>query len=401
MAIGQHKRAVGVFSHYRDAEAALNELRTSGFPMHKVSVVAQDSDGRKDVGGVGMSDRPGKEAGEGAKAGAVAGAATGGLIGLIGSLTALTIPGIGPIMAGGALASILGDTLIGGAIGAAAGGLVGALVGLGVPEDRAKGYNERVSRGDYLVLVEGTDEQIHAAETILSRGGIQDWGIYDAPVGSTGRGAGRHQRAVGVFSSRAETERALHDLRDAGFAMNKVSVIARDADREGDIAGVDVKDRVGNKADEGATTGALTGGALGGLTGLLVGLGALAIPGIGPIMLAGAEATAIATTLAGTALGATAGSLIGALVGLGIPEERAKVYGDRVARGDYLVMVNGSEEEVRHADTILNHRGIQDWGVYDAPTPTRTDDATSATTGAPGVPFPETVYDRDAKNLGH
>lgn len=399
MAIGQHKRAVGVFSHYRDAEAALNELRTSGFPMHKVSVVAQDTGGRKDVAGAGMSDRPGKEAGEGAKAGAVAGAATGGLIGLIGSLSALTIPGIGPIVAGGALASVLADTLVGGAIGAAAGGLIGALVGLGVPEDRARGYNERVSRGDYLVLVEGTDDEIRAAEAILSRGGIQDWGIYDAPANSVGRGANRHQRAVGIFSTRAETERALHDLRDAGFPMNKVSVIARDADREDEIAGVDVKDSVGNKADEGATAGALTGGALGGITGLLVGLGALAIPGIGPIMLAGAEATAIATTLAGTAIGATAGSLIGALVGLGIPEERAKVYGDRVARGDYLVMVNGSEDEVRHADTILNHRGIQEWGVYDAPAPAQTD-SSYATTGAPGVPFPETVYDRDAKNLG-
>jgi len=399
MAIGQHKRAVGVFSHYRDAEAALNELRTSGFPMQKVSVIAQDTGGRKDVAGAGMSDHAGQEAGEGAKAGAVAGAATGGLIGLIGSLSALTIPGIGPVLAGGALASILGDALVGGAIGAAAGGLIGALVGLGVPEDRARSYNERVSRGDYLVVVEGTDEQIRAAESILSRGGIQDWGIYEAPEGSTGRGADRQQRAVGIFSSRAETERALHDLRDAGFPMNKVSVIARDADREGDIAGVDVTDRVGNKADEGATAGALTGGALGGITGLLVGLGALAIPGIGPIMLAGAEATAIATTLAGTAIGATAGSLIGALVGLGIPEERAKVYGDRVAQGDYLVMVNGSQEEVRHADTILNHRGIQEWGVYDAPTPNRTD-AASASTGAPGVPFPETVYDRDAENLG-
>jgi hypothetical protein len=103
--------------------------------------------------------------------------------------------------------------------------------------------------------------------------------------------------AVGVFSSRQETEQALNQLNRSGFPMDKVSVIARDADRQDDIAGVDVSDRVGNKADEGAASGALTGGTLGGVTGLLVGVGALAIPGLGPVLLAGEVATAIATTL--------------------------------------------------------------------------------------------------------
>jgi len=72
--------------------------------------------------------------------------------------------------------------------------------------------------------------------------------------------------------------------------MDKVSIIARDAARQDDIAGVDVSARVGNKADEGASAGALTG-TLGGITGLLVGLGALAIPGVGPVVLAGEIAT--------------------------------------------------------------------------------------------------------------
>jgi len=53
--------------------------------------------------------------------------------------------------------------------------------------------------------------------------------------------------------------------------MDKVSIIARDADRQDDIAGDDVSARVGNKADEGASAGALTGGTLGGITGLLWG----------------------------------------------------------------------------------------------------------------------------------
>lgn len=184
---------------------------------------------------------------------------------------------------------------------------------------------------------------------------------------------GAHKRAVGVFSNRQDAEYALTELRDSGFPMDKVSVIARDADGRDDIAGVETRKDVGNKADEGAAKGALTGGTLGGLTGLLVGLGALAIPGIGPIMLAGATATALATTLSGAAIGAAAGGLIGALIGLGIPEERARVYNERVARGDYLVMVEGSDDDIRRAEAILSRRGIQEWGIYDAPEVHRAD----------------------------
>ncbi|HEY9300421.1 MAG TPA: general stress protein, partial [Phormidium sp.] len=81
-----------------------------------------------------------------------------------------------------------------------------------------------------------------------------------------------NRRAVGVFSSRREAESALHDLKNSGFNMDRVSVIAKDTDNApGRSAGVDVKDVHGNKADEAAATGAIAGGTIGGLTGLLVG----------------------------------------------------------------------------------------------------------------------------------
>jgi hypothetical protein len=177
------------------------------------------------------------------------------------------------------------------------------------------------------------------------------------------------KRSVGVFSTRREAELALGELRDSGFSMDKVSVIAKDGERENDIASVEVddRDRVGNMADEGAATGAVTGGVLGGVTGLLVGLGALAIPGIGPIMLAGVEATALATALAGGAIGAAAGGLVGGLVGLGIPEEQAQVYSDRVTQGDYLVIVDGTDAEITRAHQILQGHNIEEYGVYDVP----------------------------------
>jgi hypothetical protein len=184
----------------------------------------------------------------------------------------------------------------------------------------------------------------------------------------------KHQRAVGVFSSRRVAEQALHELRDSGFPMDRVSVITRDQVQDDEIAGAQVRDAahgarsIGNKADEGAVIGAATGGALGGLTGLLVGLGTLAIPGVGPILLAGATATTLATTLAGGAIGAATGGLLGALTGLGIPEERARVYQDRIASGGYLVIVDGTDEEIALAERVLHQRGIEEFGVYDAPT---------------------------------
>jgi hypothetical protein len=104
-------------------------------------------------------------------------------------------------------------------------------------------------------------------------------------------------------------------------------------------------------------------------------------------MLAGATATALATTVSGGAIGAAAGSLFGALVGLGIPEERARVYNDRLSRGDYLVILDGTDDEIRRAEAILSNRGIQEWGIYDAPNVTRerTDSSASVVDTEPDV----------------
>ena len=91
----------------------------------------------------------------------------------------------------------------------------------------------------------------------------------------------QYRRAADLYYSRDEAEAAVRALKDAGFDMERVFVIAKDADK---VAGHETTEEVGNKADEGATTGAATGGALGGITGLRVGLGTLGVPGIGPIV---------------------------------------------------------------------------------------------------------------------
>jgi hypothetical protein len=175
--------------------------------------------------------------------------------------------------------------------------------------------------------------------------------------------------AVGVFHSHREAEKALSALRDSGFSMDKISILAKDVDRNEEIAGVNVQDRnqVGdrgdNEAQEGAGIGAVTGTALGGVGGLLVGLEAILIPGAGPFLAAGT----IATTLAGAGIGAAAGAIVGALTGLGIPEEDAKAYDKQISKGNYLVIIEGTEAEIARAGSLLGNYGMEAWNVYNMP----------------------------------
>lgn len=397
MVVNIHKRAVGVFSRRQDAENALHELKNSGFPMERVSVIAQEKDHSDNIAGAEVREKVGNQADEGASLGAATGGTVGGLTGLLIGLGTLAIPGIGPIMLAGATATAIATTIAGAGIGAAAGGLLGGLIGLGIPEKEARSYNTRVERGDYLVIIDGTDAEIAHAEQILRLGDkkyrpIEDFAIYDQPnqvnseyatadvypavvtpmaentalgytPGVMHQSMVRNKRAVGVFSDRSHAEAALTELRDSGFAMNNVSIIGKDTNNLDAVSRTPME---GNKADDGAKTGAATGAALGGLGGLLVGLGALAIPGIGPVIAGGAVATALATTVTGGAIGAATGGVVGGLVGLGIPENRARVYNDRLNQGNYIVMIDGSEDEVRHAETILKNHGIEEFDIFNA-----------------------------------
>lgn len=179
---------------------------------------------------------------------------------------------------------------------------------------------------------------------------------------------GQSMRAVGVFPSRQAAEEALNKLRDSGFPMQQVSTIAKDTSRVDQLSNADISDPVAAQAEGGAATGVLAGTALGSLGGLLVGLSALTIPGVGPVITAGTVGTVLTTTLAGSGIGAATGGLTGAFASLGIPDERANIYGDRVSQGNYVVMVEGTEEEIRRAEFILGNQGIQEWGIYDVPT---------------------------------
>lgn len=159
---------------------------------------------------------------------------------------------------------------------------------------------------------------------------------------------------LGVFTSSTDAEYAIQDLRDAGYDPKDISIVMRDAE-EADTLAHDT----GTNVAGGAVSGATTGGLIGGLAGLLIGVGAITIPGIGGFLVGGPLAAALgltgaaASTVTGAATGAVAGGLLGALMSLGIPEEEARIYEDRINEGGILVAVPSAKENTEDARAIL------------------------------------------------
>lgn len=175
----------------------------------------------------------------------------------------------------------------------------------------------------------------------------------------------QYKRAMGVFKRREDLESTLQALKDTGIEKERISLLARHVE---DVKGAEeISDGEGNEAKEGAGIGATTGTVLGGIGGFLIGAGVLAIPGVGPVLAAGAGISEIAATLAGAGIGAASGGLVGALVGAGIPEDRAKVYNQRFKAGDYLLMVDGTPDDLRKVESILRDRHVEELGIYNAP----------------------------------
>lgn len=168
---------------------------------------------------------------------------------------------------------------------------------------------------------------------------------------------------AGLFDSLDHAHAAVRALGDLGLAHSEISLVAHDASGE--------YGQALNRADWGKTTapsaGAATGAVLGGLAGLLAGLGALVIPGIGPVLAAGPLGSAL-TGRVGSAVGAMGGGLLGALAGMGIPETKAQYYAEGVRRGGALVTVRVNDNmENQVQDVMRRHyavdieRRAEDW----------------------------------------
>jgi hypothetical protein len=157
-----------LYDRYADAERAVTALESAGIPHSDISIVANNSDnwytgGKKDRDNDGVDDRA-----ESAGKGAGIGAGIGGVAGLLAGLGLLAIPGLGPVVAAGWLASMA----VGAAAGAATGGIIGALTEAGLSEEDAHTYAEGVRRGGTLVTARVPDADRARFESILSHSSV-------------------------------------------------------------------------------------------------------------------------------------------------------------------------------------------------------------------------------------
>lgn len=139
----------------------------------------------------------------------------------------------------------------------------------------------------------------------------------------------------GVFSDRESAERAWDSARARGYSDDDVDILMTKDTRDRYFTDVDtVKEtELGSKAMEGAGTGAAIGGTLGAIVAAVAaGVSTVALPGIGLVI-----AGPLAAALTGAGAGAATGGIVGALVGSGIPEERAKIYDEKVKSGGIVM----------------------------------------------------------------
>lgn len=161
---------------------------------------------------------------------------------------------------------------------------------------------------------------------------------------------------IGVFDSKEQAEKAVSQMRNSGFDTNEISIVAKGGKGGGNGGsgnGNSGDDEDGGTLDmDTVADGTTTGGVLGGLAGLALGAGALAVPGLGPIIAAG--------PIAGLISGAATGGVAGGLLDWGIPEERGRYYEGEVRKGRILAVVRAHEQKVGNAAAIMRQNGAKD-----------------------------------------
>lgn len=148
------KALVGLFNTENEAINVVKRLKEIGYQEDEITVVAKDDDKMDRLDdATDINTKTEGDAGSSIGTGAAIGGALGGIAAALPALGLLAIPGIGPLLAAGPIAAIVGGVVAGGV----AGGLVGGLVELGVREEDAKKYEHQIEQGKILILVENKE----------------------------------------------------------------------------------------------------------------------------------------------------------------------------------------------------------------------------------------------------
>jgi hypothetical protein len=157
---------------------------------------------------------------------------------------------------------------------------------------------------------------------------------------------------VALYDDLSMAQHVVTDLVKAGVPRDNISLVANDVTGQygtyvgTDAAGTD--DAV--TADEGAGFGAVVGA----LTGALVSLGALAVPGVGPVLAAGPLLAALGGGAIGAVAGAATGGIVAGLVKTGVSEQDARYYAEGVRRGGAVLSATVEDSTAPRVQEIMN-----------------------------------------------
>ncbi len=177
------KTITRLFDSHTQALAAIDDLERAGVDHDRISIISNNADnwhaGHKhpaagdDAGPLGDRNGDGEnDVADGAGKGATTGGLIGGAGGLLAGLGMLAIPGLGPVVAAGWLASTAVGAVVGAAAGGATGGLLGALKEAGHSDEDANVYAEGVRRGGTLVSVKAKDDDARIEQILVQQRGV-------------------------------------------------------------------------------------------------------------------------------------------------------------------------------------------------------------------------------------
>jgi len=165
--------------------------------------------------------------------------------------------------------------------------------------------------------------------------------------------------AVAVYSNHSEAEEAVKELQKAGFDLKKLSIVGKDYHTEENVVGYY---NAGDRMKYWGKWGAFWGG----LWGLLLGAAFFAIPGVGPVLVAGPLSASIVAALEGAVVVGGLSAIGAGLYSLGIPKDSILRYETALKSDNFLLVAHGTAEEVAKARDILRTTRPSELNVHPA-----------------------------------
>ncbi|MGA3071049.1 MAG: general stress protein [Terracidiphilus sp.] len=171
----------------------------------------------------------------------------------------------------------------------------------------------------------------------------------------------KENAVVAIFNTHTDAEAAVKELQKSGFNMGKLSIVGKEYHTEEHVVGYY---NAGDRMQYWGKMGAFWGG----FWGLLFGSAFFAIPGLGPILVAGPLVAWIVAGLEGAVVVGGLSALGAGLYSIGIPKDSILQYETALKSDKFLLLAHGTAEEVAKAKDILQTTGPHELNVHSTET---------------------------------